>query len=99
MNKERLANCLGLAQRAGKITSGEERVVKCIQENKAYLVFLANDAKDNLRKKVTDKSRFYQVEVSTLFSTQELSGAIGRLRKVVAVVDAGFAKKMRSIMQ
>ena len=72
MNKEKLANLLGLAQRAGRIISGEELTVKAIQEGKAHLVFLAQDAAPNLSKKITDKSRYYQVEVSTVFSTLEL---------------------------
>ncbi len=95
MNKQQVANLLGLAQRAGRIISGEELVVKAIQEGKAKLVFLAHD----LSKKINDKSHYYQVEVSTVFSTLELSSAIGKARKVLAITDAGFTKKMRSIMQ
>ena len=85
-------------ERAGRIISGEELTVKAIQEGKAHLVFLAQDAAPNLSKKITDKSRYYQVEVSTVFSTLELSSAIGKARKVLAVTDAGFTKKMRSLM-
>ena len=73
-------------------------MIKAIQEEKAQLVFLANDAASNLTKKVTDKGHYYDVQVSTVFSL-ELSTAIGRARKVVAVVDAGFSKKMRSLME
>ena len=99
MNKQQVANLLGLAQRAGRIISGEELVVKAIQEGKAKLVFLAHDAAPNLSKKIKDKSHYYQVDVSTVFSTLELSSAIGKARKVLASTDAGFTKKMRSIMQ
>ena len=99
MNKQKLSNLLGLAQRAGRLISGEELVMKAIQEGKENLVFLANDAASNLTKKVTDKGHYYEVQVSTVFSTLELSTAIGRARKVVAVVDAGFSKKMRSLME
>ena len=99
MNKQQVANLLGLAQRAGRIISGEELVVKAIQEGKAKLVFLAHDAAPNLSKKINDKSHYYQVEVSTVLSTLELSSAIGKARKVLAITDAGFTKKMRSIMQ
>lgn len=52
----------------------------------------------NLTKKVTDKSNYYKTEVSTVFSTLELSDALGKPRKVVAVADAGFSKKMRTLM-
>ena len=48
MNKEQLANLLGLAQRGGRIISGEERRVKDIQKGKARLVFLAQDAARNI---------------------------------------------------
>ena len=99
MNKQKLSNLLGLAQRAGRLISGEELVMKAIQEGKVNLVVLANDAASNLTKKVTDKGHYYEVQVSTVFSTLELSTAIGRARKVVAVVDAGFSKKMRSLME
>ena len=99
MNKQKISNLLGLAQRAGKLISEEELVIKAIQEEKAQLVFLANDAASNLTKKVTDKGHYYEVQVSTVFSTLELSTAIGRSRKVAAVTDAGFSKKMRSLME
>ena len=99
MNKQKLANLLGLAQRANRIISGEELVVRAIQDGKAKLVFLANDASPNLTKKITDKSHYYKVEVSTVFSTLELSTAVGKARKVLAITDAGFTKKMRSLME
>lgn len=99
MNKEQqLLNLLGLAQRAGKLVSGEDLVIKSIQSNQAQLVFLAQDAGPNLRKTIEDKGRYYKKTVVDRFSTQELSLAIGRQRKVLSVVDSGFAKKMRSIM-
>lgn len=98
-NRQRVLNLLGLAQRAGRLISGEELVVESIRSQKATLVFLANDAASNLSKKITDKSATYQVEVVTAFSTLELSTAVGKPRKVLAVTDAGFTKKMRSIME
>ncbi|CTI27247.1 L7A family ribosomal protein [Streptococcus pneumoniae] len=99
MNKQKISNLLGLAQRAGRIISGEELVVKAIQDGKAKLVFLAHDAGPNLTKKIQDKSYYYQVEIVTVFSTLELSIAVGKSRKVLAVTDAGFTKKMRSLME
>ena len=97
-NQQQLANLIGLAQRAGKVISGEELVVKAIQHQEATLIFLANDAGDNLTKKITDKSKYYQIEVSTVLNALELSMAIGKPRKAIAIVDAGFSKKMRTLM-
>ena len=81
MNKQKVSNLLGLAQRARKIVSGEEMVVKAIQDQKAKLVFLAHDASPNLTKKIQDKSHYYQVEVITVFSTLELSIAVRKIKK------------------
>ena len=97
--KHQVLNLLGLAQRAGRLISGEELVVDAIRKGQVKLVFLAQDAGPNLTKKITDKSKTYQVEVVTAFSTLELSIAVGKSRKVLAVTDAGFTKKMRSIME
>lgn len=97
-NYQPLVNLIGLAQRAGKVISGEELVIKSIRQQKATLVFLANDAGDNLTKKLTDKSKYYQIEVSTVLNALELSMAIGKPRKAIAIVDAGFSKKMRTLM-
>ena len=97
--KQQVLNLLGLAQRAGRLISGEELVVDAIRKGQVKLVFLAQDAAPNLTKKITDKCKTYQVEVVTAFSTLELSIAVGKSRKVLAVTDAGFTKKMRSIME
>jgi ribosomal protein L7Ae-like RNA K-turn-binding protein len=96
--KTQLLNLMGLAKRAGKVITGEELVVKTIQNEKARLVFVASDASSNLIKKINDKSSYYQVAVSQTFSQNELSIAIGSNRKVIAIVDNGFAKKMESLM-
>ncbi|HEO0542168.1 TPA: YlxQ-related RNA-binding protein [Streptococcus agalactiae] len=97
-NSEKVLNLIGLAQRAGRLITGEELVIKAIQNQQVSLIFLANDAGPNLTKKVTDKSNYYKTEVSTVFSILELSDALGKPRKVVAVADAGFSKKMRTLM-
>lgn len=96
--KQQLLNLIGLARRAGKLISGEELVIKSIQRSEARLVFIANDASDNLIKKITDKSNYYEIVSSQLFSEDEISQAIGQNRKVVAIIDGGFSKKMESLM-
>lgn len=96
MNK--LLNLLGLARRAGKLITGEELTVKAIQNNRAKLVFLASNASGNLKKKIMEKARTYNVHVIEIFSENELSQSIGTDRKVVAVTDDGFAKKMENLL-
>ncbi|WEV61031.1 YlxQ-related RNA-binding protein [Streptococcaceae bacterium ESL0729] len=96
---DKVLNLLGLAKRAGKLTSGEDLVVKSIQNGKAKLVFLGHDASKNLIKKITDKTSYYEVSMTDIFSTLELSQAVGEPRKVIAVTDRGFAKKMGELME
>ncbi|OFI46268.1 hypothetical protein BG261_10450 [Floricoccus tropicus] len=96
--EEKVLNLLGLAKRAGKLTTGEELVVKSIQNGKAKLVFVANDASENLIKKIADKTDYYKIRMTDIFSSYELSNAIGEPRKVIAVTEKGFAKKMGELM-
>jgi ribosomal protein L7Ae-like RNA K-turn-binding protein len=98
MNNQKVLNLLGLAQRAGKLKTGEEQVVSTIQNSQAKIVFVASDASENTKKKIQDKSSYYAVHLNTHFTTQELSHALGKPRKVVAVLDNGFAKKMIELL-
>lgn len=97
MANQKLLNMIGLAKRAGKVITGEELVTKAIQQGRCQLVFVAKDASTNLIKKINDKTQFYNIKSSQEFSTSELSAAIGTDRKVLAITDAGFAKKMETL--
>ena len=71
-----------MLNRAGRIISGEELVVKAIQDGKAKLVFSSPWMLDpNLTKKIQDKSHYYQVEIVTVFSTLELTRSSREIEK------------------
>ena len=90
---------LGLANRARKIISGEELVLKEVRSGKAKLVLLSEDASVNTTKRMTDKTTYYNVPMRKVENRQQLGHAIGRdERVVVAVLDVGFAKKLRSML-
>lgn len=94
MNK-RLSS-IGLCFRARKISLGTDTVIDGMRKKTVYLVFLANDSSEATIKKITDKAKFYNVEVDQTFTTDELSLAVGKSnRKVVGVLDKGFAKLLR----
>jgi len=83
---------LGLAQRAGKLVSGEDGVLKAIRRGQARLVILAEDASENTRKKVADKCQSYGIPLLTGFSRQALGSAAGKHERVMfAITDQGFA--------
>jgi len=91
---------LGLCQRARRLVSGEEMSLDLIKSERAQLVFLAKDAGPSTSKRVQDKAASYQVDVIDGFSSEELSKAIGKAnRKVIAIKDSGFAKKILSLLK
>ncbi|AND39432.1 YlxQ family RNA-binding protein [Cytobacillus firmus] len=99
MNSNQWMSLLGLANRARKITSGEELAVKEIRNGKAKLVLLSADASANTAKKVTDKCKSFGVPYKLIQNREMLGKAIGKeARVVVAVLDAGFAKKLLTLL-
>ncbi|RAK23411.1 ribosomal protein L7Ae-like RNA K-turn-binding protein [Anoxybacillus vitaminiphilus] len=99
MNNKQWASFLGLANRARKIVSGEELVVKEIRSGRAKLVLLAEDASVNTAKKIQDKCSSYHVPLRKVTDRYELGHAIGKeARVVVAVTDEGFAKKLMTML-
>ncbi len=85
--------------RAGKLVTGEELVVKEIRSQKAALVLIASDAGKNTQKKVKDKSTYYKVPCFDELTSTEISHAIGKPRMVIAVMDQGFGRKIKELIQ
>ncbi|KKB38937.1 YlxQ family RNA-binding protein [Bacillus thermotolerans] len=99
MNEPQWAKLLGLANRARKVISGEELSVKEIQKGRAKLVLLSADASPNTKKKIQDKTAYYEVPLKWIDNRYILGQAIGKEARVVAAVtDAGFAKKLSSLL-
>ena len=99
MIQQKWMSLLGLANRARKLISGEELVVKEIRSGKAKLVLLAADASKNTEKKISDKCAYYQVPLKRVENRSLLGQAIGKeARVVVAVLDEGFAKKLQTLL-
>jgi ribosomal protein L7Ae-like RNA K-turn-binding protein len=99
MNRHPWISLVGLANRAGKIISGEELSVKEIRNGKAKLVLLSADASANTTKKITDKCKSYHVPIRTVENREVLGHAIGKdARVVISILDVGFAKKLLSLL-
>lgn len=97
MNK--VEQMLGLAQRARKVITGEELVVKAVRQGGVHLVIIAGDAAANTRKKLTDKCTSYGVPYETYGNRDQLGHALGKeQRVVVGVTDAGFAAKLTQLL-
>ena len=93
MQQDRILSMLGLAVKAGKVTSGEFSTEKAVKSGTAFLVLVSEEASDNTRKMFRNMCSFYQVPMYIYASKEALGHAIGKqFRASVAVLDEGFAK-------
>lgn len=93
---DRILNNLGLCTRASGLIAGEEIVCDYARRGKVYLIFLANDASDNAKKKILDKAKFYNVEVNMDYSSSMLNQAIGKTnRMVLGITKESFVKILK----
>lgn len=88
-------NMLGLAQRAGKVISGEELVEKAIMQKKAKVVFVASDSSDATKDKFDKKCFFYKIPTIFDYNSSQLSHAIGKTRKIICITDINFANAFK----
>ncbi|HLR66178.1 L7Ae/L30e/S12e/Gadd45 family ribosomal protein [Virgibacillus alimentarius] len=97
--KNNYLNIVGLAYRARKCTLGEDAIVKDIQQKQAKLVLLANDIGPQTYKKITDKCHSYKVPFLIADDRETLSHAVGKSQRVaIAILDAGFAAKITTLL-
>lgn len=97
---DKVLNLLGIAKRAGELTTGEEKTIESIRSQAAKVVFLADDASSNTSKKVKDKCSYYNIPLIDKYSNMELSQATGASNRVVlSITDSGFSKKMLQLSE
>jgi len=92
---------IGLAARAGKVSSGEFSAEKAISGRKAGLCILAEDASDNTKKHFGDMCSYRGITILEFDMTKDKLGhMIGRKdRAVITVDDTGFSKTILKIIE
>ena len=90
-NKQKTLNLLGLAQRAGKLATGFDAVKLALNKNQVKLIFIGSDVSQNTKDKLAFLLRKKKIETIEIFSSQEITQALGKERKLVAVTDSGFS--------
>ena len=94
----KLFGMLGLAKRAGKVSTGAFVCDKMIKSGRARLVILAGDASQNTKKSVRDSCRYYKIKLIEISDMAALGHATGGGdRAVVSVNDNNFAKAISDI--
>ena len=92
---EKMYGMLGLAQRAGKIASGESAAEANIQKQKAKLVIIAEDASEGTKKAFFSLCSYHKAKYLVMGEKIRLGIALGKSpRSVVVILDNNFAKNI-----
>ena len=98
--KQKILNMLGLAQKAGRIASGETAAECAVKSGNTRLLIVAADASDGSRKHWTDKTAYRQIPCVTWGTKEELGRAVGKAeRSALAVTDENFALRIREMLR
>jgi len=90
---------LGLAQKAGKLISGDETCERAVKLGRTGLVIVAEDASANTKKKFADICNYRDVEIRFYGEKELLGRYIGKeIRTVIAVLDGGFAAHLKEMI-
>lgn len=96
MASNNIAFALGLAQKAGKVASGDFAVRSALKNGKAKLLVVATDAAPNSKKDMYYLAEVAGVEVVELLTRDELGFAIGKAKRTaLAITDLNFAKMIK----
>lgn len=89
--KDRILAFISIANKAGKVASGEFATETAVKSGKAKLVIVASDASENTKKFFNDKCRFYSVKCIEYGTKEQLGRACGKdFRSNAAILDKGF---------
>ena len=95
MKQNKIYSLLGLAQKAGKVESGEFATEKCVKSGMAWMTIVSEDASDNTKKMFSNMCEFYEVPRYFFGTKEQLGHAIGKgMRSSLAITDEGFAKSL-----
>lgn len=90
--QDKIYSMLGLAAKAGKVTSGGFLTEKAVKERRAKLVIIAADASAGSADTIRNKCDYYKVPCRIYGLKEDLGNAIGKEdRTCAAVLDQGFA--------
>ena len=99
MNENRVYNYLGIAQRAGKIVSGENTLMSKGNFHKYALLIIAHDASPAVKKRFLGKADNNNVNYLLFGNKESLGNAIGKSpRTVLALNDRNISQKIMELI-
>ncbi len=96
MKQDKVLSMLGIAAKAGLLSSGECQTEKAVKSRQARLVVVASDASENTKKAFRDMCAFYHAELVFYGDRESLGHSIGKeYRSSLAIMDDGLAKAVK----
>jgi len=97
MNKK-FFSMIGLAQKAGRVTSGEDACIMEIKSGRSKLVIVAMDSSDNTKKNFQRLCNFRNIPLIEYGTKEVLGKCIGKeYRAVLSIADHKFAKAIMNL--
>lgn len=100
MAKGRVEDLLSMAQRAGKVASGDFAVRKALAEGQAVLLLIAANAAEDTKEEYERLAQRYQVKMQPCLTKESLGHCLGKEYRAVAVLlDRGFSEALEKRIQ
>ncbi len=97
MKPDNVLSMLGIAAKAGKVSSGSFLTEHAVKSGGAHLVIVAENASENTKKKFRNMCEFYKTKLAVYGSMEQLGRSIGRKdRAMLALTGEGLAKAVES---
>lgn len=91
-DREKILSMLGMARRAGKLSTGFEAVKESVKRKKAKLILCSCDLSAKTVKELEFAAKNFVTVITTDFSMTDISIAVGTKTGCVALCDRGFAE-------
>jgi len=91
---DKILSLLGIMNKANKLMFGDN----CLDAmSKLHYLFIASDISSKQKERYSKKCYFYKLEYNDLYTSEELSKAIGKTNvKVIGITDKGFTDSIKS---
>ena len=102
MNRNKVLGLLGLAEKAGKVRSGEFSTEKAVKSGKAGLVIVSEESSDNTKKMFRNMCTYYKVPYFEFGSKGRVFGRYPEKadeRASLAVIDENFSNALLKVLR
>ena len=87
---------ISLANKAGKLVTGEDAVRNSIRSGKVKLAIVAEDASDNTKKRFSNSAAYYKTSFIIWGLKDEFGSCIGKSgRSVLGITDENFSRSFK----